>query len=177
MTSILTFSVYSLRVSSDIPVQSEYLPIIGFYFIFAITFILIAFIWFIILNQFNEKKSIPRYMEIYGNRFRSIIESLSNIKLMKMKQNNLIGPDNDLGVITTVCGDELKSQDECEKDKCTKCDLCKGCLKEKHEEHQRFKDLEALTSNLTVLNLTAFFIIFISTLAINLFVWLSITIN
>jgi len=54
MTSILTFSVYSVRVSSDIPAQSEYLPIIGYYFIFVITFIIVDFIWFIILHFFAD---------------------------------------------------------------------------------------------------------------------------
>ena len=90
MSSILTFSIYSLRVSSDIPVQSEYLPIIGYYFIFAISFILVSFIWFITLNKFSEKKKLPKLLTKIAEAIRIICcldnKSKSNVKpLVKEK--------------------------------------------------------------------------------------------
>ena len=46
MTSFLTFSVTSLRIASDIPVQSDYLPLITLYFMLSIIYTLIGLIWF-----------------------------------------------------------------------------------------------------------------------------------
>ena len=45
MTSFLTFAVTSLRVSSDIPVQSDYLPLITLYMILSIFYTFIGFFW------------------------------------------------------------------------------------------------------------------------------------
>ena len=46
MTSFLTFAVTSLRVSSDIPVQSDYLPLITLYMILSIFYTFIGFYMF-----------------------------------------------------------------------------------------------------------------------------------
>ncbi len=45
MTSFLTFTVTSLRVSSDIPIQSDYLPLITLYMILSILYTLFGFVW------------------------------------------------------------------------------------------------------------------------------------
>ena len=50
MTSLLTFVVTSLRISSDIPVQSEYLPLITLYMILSIVYTLLGFIWYFSLK-------------------------------------------------------------------------------------------------------------------------------
>ncbi len=46
MTCFLTFSVTSLRVSGDIPIQSEYLPLITLYFLLSIVYTFLGLIWY-----------------------------------------------------------------------------------------------------------------------------------
>ena len=88
ITSVLTFSVYMLRISSEIPVQSEYLPIIGYYFIFVITFILIDFIWFIILNYFANIQHLPRFLVYYAVSLRNLFSKIK--KSLKIRNQVLI---------------------------------------------------------------------------------------
>ena len=56
MTSILTFTVTSLRVSSDMPIQADYLPLITIYFMMSIFYTLIGFAWYVV--QFDHFISI-----------------------------------------------------------------------------------------------------------------------
>ena len=56
MTSILTFTVTSLRVSSDMPIQADYLPLITIYFMMSIFYTLIGFAWYVV--QFDYFISI-----------------------------------------------------------------------------------------------------------------------
>ena len=169
ITSILTFSVYMLRISSDIPVQSEYLPIIGYYFIFVITFIFIDFIWFIILNYLADIEQLPKYLNIYAVSLRKLFNQIKAVfKTQKSKNKDL-----------SVNLEELNSTNENklsdEKSNCTKCDLCQGCQKEKEKEEKKKRDKEDLEANITALNLTAFVIIFFIQLITNLSIWFSIS--
>ncbi|CAF1026896.1 unnamed protein product [Brachionus calyciflorus] len=62
MTIILTSSIYSLRVANDIPVQSDYLPLITIYFMVSTLYSILTLIWFIIANQMLAKSKIPNFM-------------------------------------------------------------------------------------------------------------------
>ncbi len=48
MTSFLTLSVNSLRIAGDIPVQSEYLPLITLYNLLSIFYAFLGLLWFIL---------------------------------------------------------------------------------------------------------------------------------
>ncbi len=61
MTTFLTYGVYSVRIASDLPVQSEYLPMISIYFFFGIIFTLISLIWFLVANYYSSKNEIPSF--------------------------------------------------------------------------------------------------------------------
>ena len=182
MSSILTFSVYSLRVSSDIPVQSEYLPTISYYFIFVITFILIDLFWFIILNFFNDRKKIPRPMELYAVYLRKFFSKIKGAVSCKKKQDNSINPGNnenkDLKVVTDPDSNDKNAIEvtptEEPKQKCNKCDLCQDCQKDKDKDDKKKKDKDELEANLRVLNLTAFAIILTLTFICNMAIWLTI---
>ncbi len=45
MTSFLTFTVTSLRISGDIPMQSNYLPLITLYLLLSIMYTFMGFSW------------------------------------------------------------------------------------------------------------------------------------
>ena len=171
ITSILTFSVYMLRISSDIPVQSEYLPIIGYYFIFVITFILIDFIWFIILNYFANIEHLPRYLVYYALSLRKLFSKIkAAFKKKKEPENKDL--NNNLEELNKI--NEIKSSEE-EKLICKKSDLCPSCQKGNEKEEKKKKDKEELEANITALNLTAFMIIIIIQLIANSSIWFSIS--
>ncbi len=67
LTTFLTYGIYSLRVASDLPVQSQYFPIISYYFLFSIFYTLIIMIWFIIANQLLISKEIPYFFDKLAN--------------------------------------------------------------------------------------------------------------
>ena len=45
-----------MRVSSDIPVQSDYMPLISVFFFLSILFTFISFVWFVIAEKLRTKK-------------------------------------------------------------------------------------------------------------------------
>ena len=168
ITSVLTFSVYMLRISSEIPVQSEYLPIIGYYFIFVITFILIDFIWFIILNYFANIQHLPRFLVYYAVSLRNLFSKIKAVFKKKKESENKE---------SSVNLEELNKIKQSEEEKliCKKSDLCPGCQKESENDEKKKKYKKELEANITALNLTAFMIIVIIQLIANLSIWFSIS--
>ena len=63
MKIILTSSVYSLKVSSDVPIQSDYMTYVTLYFVLSLIFNLVCFIWCTISHQMKTKKILPRPIE------------------------------------------------------------------------------------------------------------------
>jgi hypothetical protein len=70
MTCILTFAVDSVRISSDIPIQSDYVPKITIYFVLSFFYNLFSIVWFKIYNYMGEKKSIPWILANYCDILR-----------------------------------------------------------------------------------------------------------
>ena len=54
MTSFLTFSVTSVRIAGDIPMQSEYLPLITLYFLLSIIYTFLGLTWYFNIFNFNR---------------------------------------------------------------------------------------------------------------------------
>jgi hypothetical protein len=50
---MLAFSVFKLRLSDDVPVQSDSIPLINIYFTTCMAFSLSAMFWFSIVNKFR----------------------------------------------------------------------------------------------------------------------------
>jgi hypothetical protein len=67
-------AIISVRVSADIPIQSEYLPLISLYFFLGLLFTFLSFNWFVVINSFRTNKSVPLILKIVSkkitNRFR-----------------------------------------------------------------------------------------------------------
>ena len=63
MTTFLTLAIYSLRVSGDLPVQSQYFPLISIFFFIGLLLTFIAFVWFIAANSLRAKQRVPKILE------------------------------------------------------------------------------------------------------------------
>ena len=59
LTSFLTMSSNALRVSSQMPIQSDRLPLITYYFFLSLLYSFISFVWFFVIDRLKSKKSLP----------------------------------------------------------------------------------------------------------------------
>ena len=66
MTTFLNMAMISVRVSSDIPIQSDYLPLFSLYFFFGILYTFISFNWFIIANVYRTNNYLPKYLKAFA---------------------------------------------------------------------------------------------------------------
>lgn len=148
MTTFLTFSVYSLRVANDIPIQSEYLPYIFIYFIFSVLYTLLSMIWFMIVNKLSSKVELPRGLEVISGVMKKILScnfkqkrenakignAIANKKLEAIPEVvvNIENPKPQIN--TPVTSEQAKL---CEI-KCLKCDICKKCQTGIDQEKQKF---------------------------------------
>ena len=62
MTCFLTFSVNAVRVASDIPAQSDYVPVMTQYFFVSILYTLISMFWFALINYYSTNGYLPKYL-------------------------------------------------------------------------------------------------------------------
>ena len=51
----------SVRVSNDIPIQSEYLPLITLYFVLSLFYTFISFAWFVFLEHLRSQKKLSAF--------------------------------------------------------------------------------------------------------------------
>ena len=74
----------SVRVSSDIPIQSDYLPLISLYFSFGILYTFISFNWFIIANVYRTNNYLPKYFKMFAKCLKCF-----NEKMLKKLANKI----------------------------------------------------------------------------------------
>jgi hypothetical protein len=65
----LTLSVISSRIASSMPIQSNNLPLISFYFLFSTFYAFISLVWFVQDNYFRTKKFFPKCLEKFLDFF------------------------------------------------------------------------------------------------------------
>ncbi len=78
ITIFLTFSVSAVRIASQIPVQSKYLPPIILYFLLSQLFTLMAFCWFTFDCVLRAESYIPRAMTWLGIQLRRSFALVKN---------------------------------------------------------------------------------------------------
>ena len=59
---MLAYSVFSLRLSEDIPSQSDNVHLISLYLTVCMFFSLSAMTWFAIVNKLRERKHLPYWL-------------------------------------------------------------------------------------------------------------------
>ncbi len=88
--------IISIRVSSDIPVQSSYLPLINLFFMLNLLFTFVSFAWFVASDQFRTKKYLPsillKIMDIFfrkkltkRNKQVNVTKNLDNSKFEQLE--------------------------------------------------------------------------------------------
>lgn len=91
---MLSFSVFKLRLSDDVPVQADIIPLINIYFTLCMSFSLSAMIWFSLRNVFERKEHLPpciRYivfnylMFLNSNEEKKTESEISNQSKLKNK--------------------------------------------------------------------------------------------
>lgn len=89
---MLSFSVFKLRLSDDVPVQSDSIPLINIYFTLCMTFSLTAMVWFSLVNLMKERKKVPNFCKILVLKYICYVmcinlEEKNNSKLNLEKRN------------------------------------------------------------------------------------------
>ena len=179
MTMLMTFSVNSVRVSSDMPVESEFLPMVTLYYILGISFVFLAFNWFILANEFSTKNNLPKCLLKCVLITKRIVFWKFNEKPFWLRRKN-VSPSltlpskdkifDDTSIKTGVPEIKLK-----EVKTCFNCDLCENCLKLKDAEKEKRSVKELNETNVAALNCFMFFILFTIMLGCNLIAWLLVT--
>lgn len=148
MTTFLTFSVYSLRVSGDIPVQSEYLPYVLIYFIFSVLNTLLSLFWFVLANHFLAKTILPKFLIRFGTTLKRILFFLFDepAKPPPNKEADKSKPDqvtqveviNEKGAANIPQAPAAPSGGISSAD-CVKCGLCDKCKADAQKEKEKSK--------------------------------------
>ena len=96
INTFLSLGIISIRVSSDIPVQSSYLPLINLFFMLNLLFTFVSFAWFVASDQFRTKKYLPsillKIMDIFfrrklnkRNKQVNVTKTVDNLKVEQLE--------------------------------------------------------------------------------------------
>lgn len=160
MSIFLTLAMYSLRVSSDMPVQSKSFPWISVYFFLEILYALFALIWFIAANHFATKHYLPNCV----SRLATILKHYSHLEIHKVSD-----------IRTQVKMKTVETIQKVDTLKCNKCELCEKCLSKKEKDDEKKRKNEDLESCISVLNYLAFLVLFTLTFISTLIIWFAVS--
>ena len=93
---MLAFSVFKLRLSDDVPVQSDIIPLINVYFTLCMSFSLSAMIWFSIKNVLVENKSVPKCLRYVVLKYIWYLMLLNVTNIFEFKSAIVEINDNDI---------------------------------------------------------------------------------
>ena len=162
MTGFLTFAVYALRIASDMPIQSDYMPVITIYFLTSITYNMIAFFWFIYRNHVATKNDMPKFLENFGNSLKKVFCLCFRVtKTVPHKEET---KKTNEPIAVTIPKEEVK------KTKCRFCDRCSDCEAAlKVDKDKRKKERE---SSIEAINYLFFIIFFIAIFVTQCAIWI-----
>jgi hypothetical protein len=101
---MLAFSVFKLRLSDDVPVQSDSVPLINIYFTLCMMTALCAMLWFSLMNILREKKKLPVFLKCFVLRFlKCTTENKFNKNKKENKSNNNISSQKSNEPIVNEC--------------------------------------------------------------------------
>lgn len=85
---ILSFSVFKLRLSDDVPAQSDAIPLINIYFVGCMAFALSAMVWFFLMHCLREYQSqhskVPRTIKFLVSKCICHIMCIKNYRRIKV---------------------------------------------------------------------------------------------
>ena len=166
MTILLTLAVYSVRISSDFPTQSLYLPYVSVYFTIGYLHTFSTLLWLCVQSYMIERK-IMFWWVFYIAYFQSKIDLFFTIlvRLFKsLKKTKKQEPKVGLDPVPM-------------KQVCNKCDMCINCLKDKNKVKENEDSLKFLKFRCEQVNIVVFSTIFLSTLISYTAIWTTIAYN
>ena len=89
---MLAYSVFSLRLSEDVPSQSDSVHLISLYLTVCMFFSLSAMTWFAIVNKLRERKRLPYWIRWFALDYISWIvfaRNMHNKAVRAVKQEQL----------------------------------------------------------------------------------------
>jgi len=63
LTTFLNMAIISVRASSDLPVSSDYIPLIGLFFFLSQLYTFISFVWFAACNYLKSIEKLPIFFK------------------------------------------------------------------------------------------------------------------
>jgi hypothetical protein len=171
MTCLLTYSVNGVRISADIPATSDVLPAITIYFFVSMFYTLISLTWFVILNLFATKGTMPKCMQKFASALRSVRNFGNVCDKFKMKRK----PKNQVQVGNGENSAAIR-QDE-DNRKVAKTDSDKPENAEMDEKEKQLNAKKEYDKNVEFMNYFVLFIFTLIVLASQLGIWLSLSVN
>jgi amino acid permease len=168
MTSWMTFAVTGLRISGEIPVQSDYLPLITLYILLSILYTFVGFTWFIIANELSKKDHLSSILLKIAFVVKKVLfwifkdKSKTN-KIMEIKiEEKNIDMNNE---------NKIKPSETC-----NFCDRCQKCENRLEEEKKKRLIRDEIRLNVSALNYLAFFILFLTIFTCNTAIWITMNV-
>ncbi len=155
MSIIMGFSVYSLRISNDLPVQSDNIPKITAFFLESILINLFAISWFIQLNYFKSNEYFPKLYTAISECFKKLIHLSFHQK--KITNKILTAPSNNKMLTEPV--NEIKTENN-----------CKFCV---NKEINNLSEKMILESNFKLINFFCFLLTCIFHIIFNLVLFIN----
>ena len=160
MTILLTLAVYSLKVSSDFPTQSLYLPYVSVYFTIGYLQTFLTLMWLCVQSYMLERKTIFWWIHVLAY-LKEKIDLLFTILVTLFK--NLKN--------TKKQDPKVSMKPAPMKQVCNKCDMCINCLKDKNKAKASDDSFKVKKFKCEQVNKIVFSIIFLFTFISYITIW------
>jgi hypothetical protein len=161
MSVILSFSVYSLNISNNLPVQSEYVPEITVFFLVCIFINLFAVFWFIQLNHFKSNDYFPEFYKAFAGSLQKLICIIFHTNKTTARINKKIAPINNSKV-----NDLQENREELKVFSEPNCEFCQ------FKESEKLSEKLIIQPKYKIVNLIYFSLILLSHVISNLIFFL-----
>ena len=91
-------AVISVRAAGDLPIISDYMPLIGLYFLLSMFYTFLSLIWFAACNSLRTSSSLPKFVKRLALLIKRVKQSIlmafrirvdmSMYQMTKEKENN-----------------------------------------------------------------------------------------
>jgi hypothetical protein len=164
MSFFLTYSINGLRISGEIPMSSDSVPLITYYFIGSLLYTLLSLIWFVVCNFYMMNQSMPetltRLAESIGAAVKlSVPRRLHSVAVIKLLNGvvslNKSFVNSDLR--TSLCND------------CIKWEQCK---ENAHLEEMERNLKDIFEKKVLIINFTVLILLSIVSMLVQIILWM-----
>lgn len=184
MSIFLTYSVYAVRTSGDLPIQSDFLPLISLYFVITMGITLLTILWFFLCNYMITRKTMPRFLIRFSRNLYRIfkfnwLKRCFNKLKPKVRVNTTTSKsvlqDGKSKIEVITIKEMERQQKKFETEFSFRISLNENMMKEKQVlvfDHENDIDPQEIVLLASYLNYFALFIFFCAIFANNLTLWL-----